>query len=173
MFDGFHYIMQWTPSVANTYWKTFWNKTLSDTRTIRTANNTKLITHEGYPGNLLIAIDKPPRKPRKSKSQQRHQKNDVTRKRSGSHDDLLCENDEPQRTNRFLLCPPVFTSTADIPHHYDTVFDVPIDKGRRKGSHGEVKRSLLKSIRSNSVIASLAVPGSLSSETAKLLTNDD
>lgn len=126
-----------------------------------------------HAGNLVIALEKSARKQRKSKSQIRHQKGEIARKRSGSHDDLLYENDEPSGNNRLFLCPPIFNSSADIPHHYDTVFDLPVDKSRRKGSHGEVKRSLLKSIRSNSVTGLLAVAGSLSSETAKLLTSDD
>lgn len=91
-------------------------------------------------------------------------KADIAKKRSGSHDDLLQE-DEP-RKNRFLLCP-AFTSTADLPHHYDTVFDAP----PRKGS-GEVKRNFLKSIRSNSLAGLLAVAGNLSSETTELLRDD-
>ncbi|KAJ8719364.1 hypothetical protein PYW08_011539 [Mythimna loreyi] len=95
---------------------------------------------------------------------------DLPRKRSGSHDDLLYENTSPRR-NRFLVCP-MFTSTADIPHQYDTVFDVPLERARRKGSHGEVKRSFLKSIRSNSLAGLLAVAGNLSSETTELLRDD-
>lgn len=84
-------------------------------------------------------------------------------RRSGSHDDL--RDSEPRR-NRFLLCP-MFTSTTDLPNQYDTVFDV-----RRKGSHGEVKRSFLKSIRSNSLAGLLAVAGNLSAETTELLRDE-
>lgn len=101
-------------------------------------------------------------RPRKSKSQQRTNK-DLARKRTGSHDDLLYENTKPR--NRFLC--PIF---SNIPPHYDTVFDMP--PSRRKGSHGEVKRSFLKSIRSNSLAGLLAVAGSLSSETTELLRED-
>ncbi|CAH2241605.1 jg3939 [Pararge aegeria aegeria] len=118
-------------------------------------------------GHIAIgAIEEPKRKPRKSKSQVRTTKKaDMAKKRSGSHDDLL-HDDEP-RKNRFLLCP-TFTSTADLPHHYDTVFDSP---PCRKGS-GEVKRNFLKSIRSNSLAGLLAVAGNLSSETTELLRDD-
>ncbi|VVC93398.1 unnamed protein product [Leptidea sinapis] len=91
-------------------------------------------------------IEETKRKSRKSKSQVRIGKAELAKKRSGSHDDLLYENEGPRR-NRFLLCP-MFTSTADLPHHYDTVFDIP-DKSR-KGSHGDIKKNFLKSIRSNS-----------------------
>ncbi|KOB75889.1 Uncharacterized protein OBRU01_06468, partial [Operophtera brumata] len=85
-----------------------------------------------------------PSRPRLSKSQTRR-KPDLARKRSGSHDDLL-DTAEPRR-NRFLLCP--FSSTADI-NHYDTVFDVPVDRKGKKGT-------FLKSIRSNSLAGLLAV----------------
>ncbi|KAH9639113.1 hypothetical protein HF086_018181 [Spodoptera exigua] len=98
------------------------------------------------------------------------------RKRSGSHDDLLYENIEPRR-NRFLLCP-MFASNADLPHHYDAVFDVPLersldrslDRARRKpvGSKG----NLFKTIRSNSLAGLLAVAGSLSSDTTELLRDE-
>lgn len=106
---------------------------------------------------------------RKSKSQVRHADTaDLPRKRSGSHDDLLYENDEPRR-NRFLLCP-MFSSAADIPHHYDAVFDLDtIDKNRRKGSHGEVKRNLLKTIRSNSLVGLFTI--NAHSETTQLLSD--
>lgn len=111
---------------------------------------------------------KPAHKPRKSKSQVRPPKQDLARKRTGSHDDLLLENDEP-RINRFLC--PIFASTADLPHQYDTVFDVP-DKNKRKASQGEVKKTLLKSFRSNSLAGLLAVAPNLSSDTTELLRDD-
>lgn len=99
-----------------------------------------------------------------------HRPADIARKRSGSHDDLLYENEEPRR-NRFLLCP-MFTSTADLPHHYDTVFEVPLERGRRKPSHGDVKRGFLKTFRSNSLAGLLAVATNLSSDTTELLSDD-
>ncbi|CAG5043419.1 unnamed protein product [Parnassius apollo] len=125
-----------------------------------------------HPGLVAIgAIEETKRKPRKSKSQVRTPKSELGKKRSGSHDDLLYENTEP-RKNRFFLCP-MFTSTADIHHHYDTVFDIDaVEKGRRKGSQGEVKRNFLKSIRSNSLAGLLAVAGNLTSETTELLKDE-
>lgn len=92
---------------------------------------------------------------------------DLAKKRSGSHDDLLDEN-EPRR-NRLLLCP--FASSDDL-HHYDTVFDLPgaPDKAKRKGSH-ELKRNFLKTLRSNS-FGLLAVASPFSSETTELLGDD-
>lgn len=106
----------------------------------------------------VTATITPPR-PRLSKSQTRR-KPDVARKRSGSHDDLL-DTAEPRR-NRFLLCP--FSSTANI-NHYDTVFDVPVDRKGKKGT-------FLKSIRSNSLAGLLAVASNLSTETTELLRDD-
>ncbi|CAF4857617.1 unnamed protein product [Pieris macdunnoughi] len=117
-------------------------------------------------GLIISAVEHPKRKPRKSKSQVRAPKTDLAAKRSGSHDDLLYENDEPRR-NRFLLCP-MFTSAADIPH-YDTVFGLP--EGR-EGPRGEIKKNFLKSIRSNSLAGLLAVAGSLSSDTTELLRDE-
>ncbi|XP_072949734.1 uncharacterized protein, partial [Epargyreus clarus] len=125
------------------------------------------VTDARAAGDRVIAIgtiEQPKRKPRKSKSQVRSGGSELAKKRSGSHDDLLYENDEP-RKNRFLLCP-MFTSTADIPNHYDTVFDMP---DKRKG---DVKRNFLKSIRSNSLAGLLAVAGNISSETTELLRDD-
>lgn len=123
--------------------------------------------HAHAPADANAHRDK--RKPRKSKSQVRPPK-ELARKRTGSHDDLLYEADEPRRNRTFLLCP--FTSTTNIPHQYDTVFDLAADKAKRKGSHGDVKKNLLKSFRSNSLAGLLAVAGNLSSETTELLRDD-
>ncbi|KAJ2951708.1 hypothetical protein O0L34_g13870 [Tuta absoluta] len=114
--------------------------------------------------------DRDKRKPRKSKSQVRQPKSELAKKRSGSHDDLLDGDAEPSRS-KFLLCP--FTSTADLQHHYDTVFDIEpaVDKNKRKGS-GELKRNFLKSIRSNS-FGLLAVAGGAASETTELLGDNE
>lgn len=110
------------------------------------------------------------RKQRKSKSQVRQQKA-IEKKRTGSHEDLLETNDT--RKNRFFC--PMFTSTADLPNHYDTIFDIPIDsvdKNKRKGSHGEVKKNIFKSIKSNSLTGLLAIAGNLNSETTELLRDE-
>lgn len=127
-----------------------------------------------HAGNAPAPPPPPPppsgkRKPRKSKSQVRPSKHELARKRTGSHDDLLYENDEPRRNRTFLLCP-MFTSAADLPHQYDAVFD--LDKTKRKGSHGDVKKNLLRSLRSNSLTGLFAVAGSLTSETTELLRDD-
>lgn len=130
-------------------------------------------THH-YPGTTLILQPveepRPKRKQRKSKSQGRPPKNELSKKRTGSHDDLLNDNAEP-RKNRFPMC---FRSTADLPNQYDTVFDMEKSPKDRKGSHGEVKSSnFFRSIRSNSLAGLLAVAGSLTSETTELLRDSD
>lgn len=93
-------------------------------------------------------------------------------KRSGSHDDLLADADEPRR-NRFFLCP-MFTSTADLPHEYEAVFAVR-GRARRRAPplplpplplpHLPHPAALLRSLRSSSV-------GLLAADTADLLADD-
>ncbi|CAH4031653.1 unnamed protein product [Pieris brassicae] len=117
-------------------------------------------------GLIISAVEHPKRKPRKSKSQVRSPKTEPAARRSGSHDDLLYENDEPRR-NRFFLCP-MFTSAADVPH-YDTVFDLP--DGRER-SRGVIEKNFLESLRSDGLAGLLAVAGSLSSDTTELLRDE-
>lgn len=91
-------------------------------------------------------------------------------KRSGSHDDLLADADEPRR-NRFFLCP-MFTSTADLPHEYEAVFAVR-GRARRRAPplplpplpHLPHPAALLRTLRSSSV-------GLLAADTANLLADD-
>ncbi|GBP10741.1 Mitogen-activated protein kinase kinase kinase 10 [Eumeta japonica] len=114
------------------------------------------------------------RKQRKSKSQVRHPKQELAKKRAGSHDDLLYENVHSQPKPRaFLRCP--FSSTNDIPHHYDTVFHIETSAPKRKGSAGtttELKKNFLKTFRSNSLVGLLAAATSLAADTTELLDDN-
>lgn len=97
------------------------------------------------------------RRTRTSRSQVRAPRPDPPKKRSGSHDHLLYENVRAR-----LFCPA----------HYDTVFDLPPSDSKRKGSGGEIKKNIFKSIKSNSLTGLLAIAGNLSSDTAELLRDD-